>query len=79
MADRSGNPQFKALIIAANAENAFNFRLQDIIEPDQDVMAIGSGGAYALAAAKPFLRTHSFRLVDRSGSIENCCGYLRIH
>ena len=28
----------------------------DIIEPDQDVIAIGSGGAYALAAAKALLK-----------------------
>jgi ATP-dependent HslUV protease subunit HslV len=28
----------------------------DVIEPDEDVVAIGSGGGYALAAAKALLR-----------------------
>ncbi|HHT37269.1 MAG: ATP-dependent protease subunit HslV [Candidatus Wallacebacter cryptica] len=46
----------EALIIAANAEKMLLISGSgDIIEPDQDVMAIGSGGAYALAAAKALL------------------------
>jgi ATP-dependent HslUV protease subunit HslV len=28
----------------------------DVIEPDEDVVAIGSGGGYALAAAKALLQ-----------------------
>ena len=29
----------------------------DVIEPDDDIVAIGSGGAYALAATRAFLQT----------------------
>ncbi|MDI9418584.1 MAG: ATP-dependent protease subunit HslV [Firmicutes bacterium] len=46
----------EALIIAADAEKILLISGSgDIIEPDQDVIAIGSGGGYALAAAKALL------------------------
>lgn len=46
----------EALITAADAEKILLISGSgDIIEPDQDVIAIGSGGGYALAAAKALL------------------------
>ena len=39
----------------------------DVIEPDDDVLAIGSGGPYAQAAAKALLR-HS--KIDARGIVE---------
>lgn len=47
----------EALILVANSEKMLLISgAGDIIEPDQDVIAIGSGGAYALAAAKALLK-----------------------
>jgi ATP-dependent HslUV protease subunit HslV len=41
-----------ALLAVADADHLFMVSgLGDVIEPDDDVIAIGSGGAYALAAA----------------------------
>jgi ATP-dependent HslUV protease subunit HslV len=36
----------------------------DVLEPDDRVMAVGSGGPYALAAAKAFLSTGPMTLAD---------------
>jgi ATP-dependent HslUV protease subunit HslV len=48
-----------ALLAVADANHLFMVSGQgDVIEPDDDVMAIGSGGAYALAAARA-LKGHS--------------------
>lgn len=45
-----------ALIIAADAEKMLLISGSgDVIEPDDDVIAIGSGGPYALAAAKALI------------------------
>jgi ATP-dependent HslUV protease subunit HslV len=42
-----------ALLAVADSEHLFMVSGQgDVIEPDDDVIAIGSGGAYALAAAR---------------------------
>jgi ATP-dependent HslUV protease subunit HslV len=42
-----------ALLAVADADHLFMVSGQgDVIEPDDDVIAIGSGGAYALAAAR---------------------------
>ena len=52
----------EALIIAADAEKILLISGSgDIIEPDQDVIAIGSGGGYALAAAKRCWRILVYR------------------
>jgi ATP-dependent HslUV protease, peptidase subunit HslV len=48
-----------ALLAVADADHLFLVSGQgDVIEPDDDVLAIGSGGSYALAAARA-LRQHS--------------------
>jgi len=49
--------KLEALLIVANSEHLFILSGNgDIIEPDDDVTAIGSGGPYALAAARALLR-----------------------
>lgn len=48
-----------ALLAVADAEHIFLVSGNgDVIEPDDDVLAIGSGGSYALAAARA-LKDHS--------------------
>jgi ATP-dependent HslUV protease subunit HslV len=48
-----------ALLAVADADHLFMVSGQgDVIEPDDDVVAIGSGGAYALSAARA-LKEHS--------------------
>jgi ATP-dependent HslUV protease subunit HslV len=48
-----------ALLAVADADHLFLVSGQgDVIEPDDDVLAIGSGGSYALAAARA-LQQHS--------------------
>jgi ATP-dependent HslUV protease subunit HslV len=48
-----------ALLAVADAEHLFMVSGNgDVIEPDDDVVAIGSGGSYALAAARA-LKEHS--------------------
>lgn len=49
--------QLEALLLVADEENIFLISgTGDVIVPDDDVMAIGSGGGYATAAAKALLR-----------------------
>ncbi len=49
--------QLEALLLVADDEHMFLISGNgDLIVPDDDVMAIGSGGAYATAAAKALLR-----------------------
>jgi ATP-dependent HslUV protease subunit HslV len=49
--------KLEALLIVANEEHLFILSGNgDVIEPDDDVAAIGSGGPYALAAARALLR-----------------------
>jgi ATP-dependent HslUV protease, peptidase subunit HslV len=51
--------RLEALLIVADAENSYLISGSgDLIEPDDGILAIGSGGAYALAAARALL-THS--------------------
>lgn len=48
--------RLEALMLAADAESLFLISGSgDVIEPDDGLIAIGSGGAYALAAAKALL------------------------
>jgi ATP-dependent HslUV protease, peptidase subunit HslV len=62
-----------ALLIVANEEHLFILSGNgDVIEPDDDVAAIGSGGPYALAAARALLRHGSLplrRVVEESMNI----------
>jgi len=52
--------RLEALLIAANRESILVLSGSgDIIEPDDDVIAIGSGGNYALAAARALIKHSS--------------------
>jgi ATP-dependent HslUV protease subunit HslV len=49
--------QLDALLIVANAEGSLLISgTGDVIEPDDGIIAIGSGGPYALAAARALIR-----------------------
>jgi len=49
--------QLDALLVVANAETALLISgTGDVVEPDDGIIAIGSGGAYALAAARALIR-----------------------
>ena len=51
--------QLQALLAVADADHSLIVSgTGDVIEPDDDILAIGSGGTYALAAARA-LRRHS--------------------
>ncbi len=48
--------RLEALLLAVDEKSAFLLSgTGDVIEPDEDVMAIGSGASYALAAARALL------------------------
>ncbi len=49
--------RLEALLIVADKENSFLISgTGDVIEPDDGILAIGSGGPYALAAARALVR-----------------------
>jgi ATP-dependent HslUV protease, peptidase subunit HslV len=49
--------QLQAMLIVMDAENTLLLSgTGDVIEPDEGVIAIGSGGSYALAAARALMR-----------------------
>jgi ATP-dependent HslUV protease subunit HslV len=49
--------QLEALLIVADKESAFLISgTGDVIEPDDGVIAVGSGGPYALAAARALIK-----------------------
>jgi ATP-dependent HslUV protease subunit HslV len=51
--------RLNALLVVANSERLFLVSGEgDVIEPDDEIVAIGSGGSYALAAARA-LKSHS--------------------
>lgn len=53
--------RLEALLIVADKDNSFLISgTGDVIEPDDGIIAIGSGGPYALAAARAFLRYTDF-------------------
>jgi len=50
--------RLEALLIIADKEHSFIISgTGDVVEPDDGIIAIGSGGAYALAAARALIRT----------------------
>ena len=50
--------RLEAVIVVTNGEQIFLISgTGDIIEPDDDIVATGSGGVYALAAARALIRT----------------------
>ena len=52
--------RLEALLIVADTENSYLISGSgDLIEPDDGILAIGSGGAYALAAARSLLKYSS--------------------
>ncbi len=49
--------QLDALLVVANAETALLISgTGDVVEPDDGIIAVGSGGPYALAAARALVR-----------------------
>lgn len=53
--------RLEALLIVADKKNAFLISgTGDVIEPDDGIIAIGSGGAFALAAARAMIRHTDF-------------------
>ena len=53
--------RLEALLIVADKDNSFLISgTGDVVEPDDGIIAIGSGGPYALAAARVFLRFTDF-------------------
>lgn len=53
--------RLEALLIVADQDNSFILSgTGDVIEPDDGIVAIGSGGPYALAAARAILRFADF-------------------
>ena len=57
--------KLEAMMIVADKENIFLLSgTGDVIEPDDGVCAIGSGGNYALAAAKALLRNTNMSAKD---------------
>jgi ATP-dependent HslUV protease, peptidase subunit HslV len=60
----------KALVISGNG---------DVIEPDDQIVAIGSGGMFALAAAKMLKKYSNFPQKKLLKKLENSIRYLYIH
>ncbi len=62
--------RLEAMIIVADRNNLLLISgTGDVIEPDEEVIAIGSGAGYALAAAKAFLENKSLtpkQIVEKS-------------
>jgi ATP-dependent HslUV protease subunit HslV len=47
----------EALLIVADKDNSFLISgTGDVVEPDDGIIAIGSGGSYALAAARALIK-----------------------
>ncbi len=72
--------RLEAMLIVANNDNLYILSGSgDVIEPDEDVLAIGSGGPYAQAAAlalKRFSNLGARELVEKSLEIaSNICIY----
>jgi ATP-dependent HslUV protease subunit HslV len=57
--------QLDALLVVADKENALLISgTGDVVEPDDGIIAIGSGGPYALAAARALLRRTDLGALD---------------
>lgn len=72
--------RLEALLVVADKERGYVISGSgELIEPDDGVLAIGSGGAYALAAARAMLSTTSLgarEVVERSlGIAADICIY----
>ena len=60
----------RILLISGNGE---------VIEPDDGVLAIGSGGNYALASARALMQTTDLSAREIAEKIGYCSRYLRLH
>ena len=57
--------QLQAFLIVANAESAYLLSgTGDLIQPDDGILAIGSGGPYALAAARALVKHTSMTAAE---------------
>ena len=57
--------RLEAMLIVMNADSTLLISgTGDVIEPDEGVIAIGSGGSYALAAARALIRNTDLSAVD---------------
>jgi len=57
--------QLQAFLIVANSEKAYLLSgTGDLIQPDDGILAIGSGGPYALAAARALMKHSSMTAVE---------------
>lgn len=57
--------RLEALLVVADKENIFIISGSgDVIEPDDGIAAVGSGGAYALASARALIRYADLEAVD---------------
>jgi len=57
--------RLEAMLIVADKDNTFTLTGNgDVVEPDDGVTAIGSGGAYALAAARALLNNTKMSAKD---------------
>ncbi len=60
--------RLEALLVVADAEHSFLLSgTGDVIEPEDGILAIGSGGPYALAAARALL---AYASLDTAGIVE---------
>jgi ATP-dependent HslUV protease subunit HslV len=57
--------QLQAMLIVANVERAYLISgTGDLIQPDDGILAIGSGGSFALAAARALLKHTSMNAAE---------------
>ena len=57
--------RLEAMLVVMNAESTLLISgTGDVIEPDEGVIAIGSGGSYALAAARALMRSTDLSAVE---------------
>ena len=76
--------RLEALLVVADKEHGYVISGSgELIEPDDGVLAIGSGGSFALAAARALLRSSTFspkEIVQRSLEIAaEICVYTNLH
>jgi ATP-dependent HslUV protease subunit HslV len=72
--------RLEALLLAVDGQNSFLISgTGDVIEPDEGVMAIGSGGPYALAAARALMAHTQLSPTDICREAMNIAGSLCVY
>ena len=73
--------KLEALLICANASDLLIVSgTGEVIEPDDGIAAIGSGGMYALAAARALKENTELPAVEiAEKALQNCLRHLRVH